>query len=308
MRNSCYERNMEFPAEAKAVTAWADAWVVDHRPIVVRDELLAFELDHRERFMTDYGRGVEQFYVEFDALVRMIDAMNFMDRDAWPRHRTIQYMLVAKNLNAFHSAMDRLSKGFYVDAMSLVRGLYDCFLRIVHVSLHSDDPWGAVMDKPPAPTPGFNATSIVRDQLRLDWISNYSIMSVFAHANAMEVLVSIQAVAVRTAPPEHFGLSLEPDQRLVETVLPLLYLVMLLDLRLVNETFGGTQAVDETALVTTSQEAVQLLTFSMRSHPKPKWTDVADDINYVLDVLAVADVGGDWRALRNARPVVESRR
>ncbi len=41
-----------------------------------------------------------------------------------------------------------------------------------------------------------------------------------------------------------------------------------------------------------------------RTHPKPFWRNVADDLDYVFEVIAAADMGGDWQALAKARPVV----
>jgi hypothetical protein len=96
---------------------WADAWVAAHAANDVRDDIEQFEVDHRSWFRESYGRGVDQFYVEFGALVKAVHALNFVDRHHWPAHRPMQYVIVSKNLKAFHSAMDRLSAGFDVDSI-----------------------------------------------------------------------------------------------------------------------------------------------------------------------------------------------
>jgi hypothetical protein len=131
-----------------AAMSWAEAWVGEHYPPRVETELAAFEQLHHAQFMENYGRAVNQFYVQYDALVAVVDHVNFVAAPSWPAHRTIQFVLLAKNLKAFHSAMDRLSKGFYQDAMGLTRSLYDTFLRVVHVSCFSDAPEGALVDRP----------------------------------------------------------------------------------------------------------------------------------------------------------------
>lgn len=283
---------------------WADSWVAAHTPNLIRDEIAAFEADHRERFLQSYGRAVDQFYVQYGALAQAVDALNFVDRTHWPSHRPIQYVIVAKNLNGFHSTMDRLSKGFVVDSMSIVRGLYDAFLGIIHVSLNSTDPLGAIMARPPSPTPRFNATGIVKGQLRLDWMSNYAIMSVFAHGNLMEVAQSINRMHDRSLPRERLGLTFEPDVLVVETVLPFLSLVTLLYLRFVPESLGATSDVEDAPLIATCRDAVALLTFAMRDNSKPRWRKIADDIDYLFNVFSAADAGGDWKSLRDARPPV----
>ena len=213
---------------------WADSWVANNQPSILH-ELENAELAHRLRFENDYGRGIQQFYVEFGALVDAVDDVNFAERDHWPPFRYVQFVLLAKNLGSLHSAMDRLSRGFYQDALSLTRSSYDAWLRLVFISCYPDDPYAALMHRTPKGTPSFNATDLVRVQLRLDWLSKYRIMSAFAHGNSVDALQSLQAAIERSGDPERFGLQQSYDVSRIELVYPFLEFLVLAYLRFVVE-------------------------------------------------------------------------
>jgi len=53
--------------------------------------------------------------------------------------------------------------------------------------------------------------------------------------------------------------------------------------------------------------AIQWATFLLGANPKPYWTQVVADIDYILAVLALADSGGDWQAARDQRDSVALR-
>ena len=98
------------PDEAKA---WADEWVTDRIPSDRMLELSQAERNHLATYADEFGRFIAQFEVAFTVLVEAIDALNFVDRGHWPAHRNVQYVLVAYNLKSFHSAHDRLARGYH---------------------------------------------------------------------------------------------------------------------------------------------------------------------------------------------------
>lgn len=121
---------------AEEARQWADEWLRTLGPSPVITELLRYETDHREQVLRDYGRLVAQFEAQYTALAQLIEQVNFIDRSSWPPHRAVQYVLMSNNLKPFWSAVDRLTKGFYEDALTLLRGLRDVrSSRLCHVSL-----------------------------------------------------------------------------------------------------------------------------------------------------------------------------
>ena len=283
--------------------AWADEWVTTNHPSVLHD-LAQVEQDHLLRFEEGYGRGLHQFYVEYGALVDAVNDVNFIDRSQWPPFRSVQYVLMAKNLSALHSAMDRLSKGFYQDALTLLRSSYDAWLRLVFISCYPDEPYSALVPRPPKGTVSFNATDLVRTQLRLDWLSKYRIMSAFAHGNAVDALDSLKAAVDRSGDPERFGLVVSYDERRIELAYPFLEFLVLAYLRFVLERLLPPHHAPTPGVQRRALEATAFLQHKFRDHPKPYWHTTMTDLDYVFDLLAAADDGEDWRLLRDQRPVV----
>lgn len=285
---------------------WADSWVAAHTPNLIRDEIAAFEAEHRERFLQAYGRAIDQFYVQYGALVQ-----------AWTlsTSSTVHTLAIAST----HPIRDRreeservpLDDGPIVERLRRrldehgARALrrvppHHSRQREFGRSFRRDHGEAAVTD------PEIQRHRNRQEQLRLDWMSNYAIMSVFAHGNVMEVTQSINRMHDRSLPPERLGLMFEPDVLVVETVLPFLSLVTLLYLRFVLEALDATSDVEDAPLIATCRDGVALLTFAMRDNSKPKWRMIADDIDYLFSVFAAPDAGGDWKSLRDARPPVTS--
>lgn len=135
--------------DAEHAKAWADAWVNNHMTADLAERVADGETEHLELFSKDYGRFVSQFEVEYSALVEIIDQINFVEKDSWPDHRSVQYVLAAYNVKTFYSALDRLTKGYYEDSITLTRGLYETFVRTLFISYHPDDAYNALIFKPP---------------------------------------------------------------------------------------------------------------------------------------------------------------
>lgn len=292
------------PDDLERTRASIDLWTRAHRPSSVTGDMTTQVNAHQQAFRRDYGRLDDQLEVEYSALVRLTDSLNFLDRSSWPAHRPMQFALVAYSLKTFQSVLDRLRTGFYEDAVTLLRVLYETFLRVAFVSCHRDDPWGALVRKPAPGTPDFQVTNFVRDVLRLDWETNYAIMSVFAHSNGLLVLEAIQRAADRQGQPERFGPSIELEPRLAELVAPFVQFVLLGNLRLLVRWRADLAASDSDPVVEAAHDSERLLTFGLDSHPKEYWRQVSRDLDYLMELVQVADVGGDWRALARSRPPV----
>jgi len=295
---------LDFASEEEAQAA-LDAWLTRHDPPKVQTDLAGFEAAHLAGFLAEYGRSIRHLYIGFDQLVALVDEVNFIDKRDWPQHRALQFILIAKNLKPFHSAIDRLTKGSYQDAMTLTRGPYETFLRVVHVSIYSENPWGALSVQSGKGVPTFNATGLARDVLGLDW-RKYGIMSPFTHSNLFEVLQALKRQEQQQGEAEQFGLNYEDDPTLVEAVLPLLQFLVLAYLRFVREVLIGSAEVRDPSQLPEVDQAIEWAAFLLRANPKPYWMQVVADLDYILEVLGLADHGEDWKAVRDRRePVTE---
>ena len=280
---------------------WADAWVAEHVPSALVLAANQQEREHFVRFNHEYGRFIAQFETEFTALAELVDRLNFVDRSAWPAHRFIQYALVACNAKTFLSALDRLVKGHYEDSITLTRSLYETFVRALFVSCYPENAY-SVVGKPPKGQRRFNLTNFLTHDLGLEWDTTYSVMSTFAHSNSYQVTMTLKRAHDRAGDPERLGVEFGFDGTLSEAAVPFLQFAVLAHLRFSSERLvDGTTLADEPPL-STAREAVHLLSFVLRDHPKQYWRAVAADLNLLFRMLPVADRREDWKQfLRTAR-------
>lgn len=291
---------MNFSSTEEAIS-WADAWVGDRSPADLVVQSIEAERAHFERFNTDYGRLVGQFEIEYQALAVLIDHLNFVDRSAWPEHRSVQFALVGHGVRSFYSAFDRLVRGYYEDCMTLTRGLYETFVRLLFISCHQDIPYNALLARPPKGERRFNLTNFLEHDLKLEWGTKYEIMSVFAHSNSLRVLQSLQRAVGRAGEPERFGVNYAYEPDLIEAAAPFLQFVLLSHTRFVVERFGETNPRPDADLMDEAQKSAGLLTFGLRTHPKSYWRGVAEDLDLLFAMLPVADAGDDWKEFLNNR-------
>lgn len=78
-----------------------DAWVRSRLADSVVGDIKQLEVDQFAVFMKEYGQFVEQFEVQYSALVEALEAANFVDRTNWPQHRYVQFALLSYNVKTF---------------------------------------------------------------------------------------------------------------------------------------------------------------------------------------------------------------
>lgn len=279
----------------------ADQWLSERLPTPLVLQLIDDERSHFARFNEDYGRYVGQFEVEFQALAKLIDDLNFVERSAWPDHRHVQYVLAAYNARTFYSALDRLVRGYYQDCFALTRGLYETFARMVFVSCYRESAYNVLMSKPPKGERRFNLTNFLRDDLRLAWDTKYEIFSVFAHSNSFRVLEALKRAVDREGEPERFGVRIEYEPAMIEAAAPLLQFVLACHIRFAVERFADVDPPIAPERFKDATDALALLTYGLSTHPKDHWRMVAADLEGIFAMLDVADRGGDWRACLSAQ-------
>lgn len=272
-----------------------DAWVAANLPSGFTTDLRAMEMDHVAVVSAEYGRMFAQLDVELTALAQLIDVVNFVDRTDWPPHRTVQYLLIWANAKSFHSAIELLLKGHYEDCLAITRGLYETFVRTVFISCYPDAVASTLMPSPPKGERRFNLTNFLEHDLGLEWEANYKVMSTFAHSQAIVVLGAWQRALAREGEPERFGISHGFETERFELAAAFLQFVLLAHLRCVTDRLVGSSAVPDYDVLATALEARDLLQFCLEDHPKPYWQRIRGDLDYVFEVMEMADTGGDWK-------------
>src|SRR6185369_11020910 len=98
-------------------------------PSKVISDIGDYQSEHFERVLRDYGRFISQFELYFEQITDMFRAVNYIDKMGWPKHRSVQYLLVVHNLKSLYSSFDRLIHGFYEDSSILSRPVYEAFVK-----------------------------------------------------------------------------------------------------------------------------------------------------------------------------------
>ncbi len=286
---------------AEEAKVWVDNWVERTQSISVFPGIADYEDRHQEKFGRDFGQLGSQFEIQYSSLVGLLDQINGLDKTTWPLHRPVQFILISYNLKPLISAMDRLSKGFYEDAVTLIRSAYETFLRTLFISCHKDHPYSCLVNRPPAGEPVFNVTNFVRDELRVDWLTNYSIMSVFAHSNVHQTTEAVIRAAQRVDEPEVQGLQFEYREDLAALAGVFLQFLVFAYLRVAIERLVGPLTPPDVRQFDTAVEAKDFLAYIFHNHPKEYWRSLADDLDFIFDLLEVADRGDDWHEFARVR-------
>lgn len=159
--------------------------------------------------------------------------------------------------------------------------------------------------RPPPGVPRFNVSNFAAQELRLGW-TTYSILSGFAHSNIDEPMLGIFE-AIDEPEPRRFGLQMSYDDRLISAAAPTLQFILLLHLRFATDVLCDSVSLVDQDQFELATEAVAVLTTALRTHPRPHWPSVTDDIDYVFNLIALADNQLEWQHLPKKRPTVATR-
>jgi len=257
-----------------------------------------YEGEHLAYVSSQYGRFVSQFEASYDALVRIIDHVNYgAERSKWPGHRVVQFIVAVQNVKPIRSAQDRLLRGYYEDSLTLMRVAYEAFVRIVFISLHPDAPVYSFGERRKGAR-HFNLTNFVADELRLGW-NEYEVLSAMAHSYKLAVLKQLTEIGSE-GQREPLTLSFTRDEVHLTVGINILEFLLLVYLRtattiLLHPVKPG--ALDQKVL-SRATKCIELWQKSFVSHPKPYWRTVANDLDYVFELVRAAEDGRDWKRIR----------
>lgn len=108
-------------------------------------DIHSFEDDHAKLMLKKFGKYIDYFKHSFDLLVNLVHLVNYLDKQSWPKHRSLQFLLLKNNLKPLYSAFDRMIKGFYGDAIILLRTPYEAFIKMLYMSYYPDNAYQALL-------------------------------------------------------------------------------------------------------------------------------------------------------------------
>ena len=146
-----------------------------------------YQLDHQHYMELSFGRFMEQFEMFLAAMIDYSLNINYLDKKSWPANRAFQFIIATRALKQLFSGYNLLLLGSYEDSITVLRSAYESFLRIIFVSIHPECPYNAYTMPSQKVGIKFNATGLVKDELKLGW-TKYSVTSAFAHSNMLGVM------------------------------------------------------------------------------------------------------------------------
>lgn len=197
-------------------------------------DIQVFQTEHTQYMGKEYRRFMNQFEMFFCALVDYSNNINYLDKKNWPINRGFQFVIATHSLKQFYSAYILLNSGFYGDSLTMLRSVYESFLRILFVSCHPEAPYNAYKAKGQSGTQ-FNASSFVNDELKLDW-TKYSVLSVFAHSNMYVVMEDMIELGIEKK-LKPIRLEYEQDDDMISAVMNFIMFLMSAFLKLYDELF-----------------------------------------------------------------------
>lgn len=291
--------NIRAGVDIDALTAEFDDLCNDILPSKITETMDKWADEHLSKFRLELGRFCSQFEAEYDVLVRAIHHVNYgTDKSAWPAYRLPQFVIAVENLKPLYSSYCMLAKGYYEDSMILTRVAYEAIMRIVYISLHPDDTCWGFADKHIKGARRFNLTSLIKDDLLLDW-SEYRTLSSMVHCYAPSVLNKIAEIG-KNGQKEPLTLGFDYSQIYSEVAINTIKFVLLIFMRMVACILFNPPKPDafDTHLHAQVMRCIDLEQRCLISHPSAHWAAIVNDLDYLFRVVTAADEKKDWRAMR----------
>jgi len=246
------------------------------------------ELEQSHLYMVskEYGRFVNQFGLFFDVINEIMLGANYIPKEDWPKHRSLQYILINHNIKFLYSSFDQLTKGFWENSFVLSRPAYEAFIRVLYVSLHPEDSDTAFVEQKGKRK--FNVTNFIRDELNVDW-NDYKFYSVVSHSNKYKVLRDYVQI-VKDGQKEPIVIKHKFEELEFEMGLNLLVFLCVVYLRMSIKLIATSynESLPE-SLVQKAGKLADLWQNMMKTHTKRYWPQVANDIDKVFDKIISAE-------------------
>jgi len=276
----------------------------DTEPSQVVLDINRYEQDHLRKVLKEYERFVAQFELFYDLIVKITQGVNYIEKSNWPKHRSVQFMLIVHNLKNIYSSFDRLVKGFYEDSIVLDRPAYEAFIKVIYITCYPDDPYSVVSGRKSSSERKFNLTNFVKDELKLDW-SDYRLFSIISHAKAYSVLTEAVKIS-REGQKEPIALKFEFDEKLFELGVNNIIFLLLVYLKIIVCSFATSyNYILKKEMVEKAKELIMLSEKGMSLHPKDYWPQVIKDTEDIFKMIEEVEGGKNWKEswknIRNPR-------
>jgi len=165
--------------------------IAGYPPAEIIFKMITYKQHHKLNCLEDYTGYVRAFEQAFDILLEFVDALNYEPKSHWPKHRGAQYVFFPGTLETLYRGFDDWSEGFYSEATILNRTVFESIFKIIYISLYPEDYEGIFAKRRLTKGRAFNLTSVMKDDLAIDWGGIWGLGSTIAHGKTHRVLFHI---------------------------------------------------------------------------------------------------------------------
>lgn len=250
-------------------------------------EINEFTNQHRELMLKKFGNGVMQFEAGFSLLAVVLERINYIEKTSWPPHRNLQYIFLIHNMKSLFASFDLLCKGFGESSLILLRTVYEAIINVIYISCYKENPYKVLNGE-------FKLTSFIDQELKLTHWRDYPILSVFAHANKLEIFKELKMLG------EHKPIYIDFAYQQKNTELAINYIqyAFYFIAKFTNDyLFTSTSKHLPREYKTNLEKFIKLENSARATHPTLYWQLMTQDFDYIFNVMEVSEKGGDWKKI-----------
>lgn len=246
-------------------------------------DIYKFIKEHQTITQIQVGNFIKNFEDFFDDLSIVIELLNYVPKNKWPKHRGIQYSLYPETLKTLHCSFEIVINGYYAESVMLSRSVFETYLRTVFISCFPLDWESAFYDLKGRHR--FDATSLMRDHLKVDWLFIYRLRCKAAHSKTHYHLKKI--IDLSKNPKQPIRLEYKGDRKALFMAVNL----VMLDLVLLFHTMMTLFEPDFDNLSELKKRKSRLkkidsaLLHIIRANERPKFSAIANDILKIEKIM-----------------------
>jgi len=258
---------------------------------------------HLKKSLEEFGYGSVILDETLAVIACLIDALNYLPRDVWPKQRSTQYLFFPNICETLICAKDILFKGFYDESFILTRTAFDAVIRIVFISCFPQSWEAVIVKKPPKGSVQFVMTNFLRDNLKLPhWVDTWEVQSTMVHGKGFRV-GKFMVDAQRAEQANKVSLSLKFDPKGFSVSMNQINCLCWYTLRLMKILFpvlempilDGVRLAD--SLKERYQTVIEANSEVMDGMATPILRQTKRDFEKIERIIVAAESGRDWEQL-----------
>ena len=152
--------------------------------------IISYRNTHKVKALAYLPVYVKVYEDTFESLVNAIHGLNFVRKENWKQHNTLQAVFLSKVPKTLFSAFDQLINGDYFEALATCRIAYEILLRVCFIEVLPEHQVSTI--KSEKGTLDFKPTNFLRDTLKIaDKDPFYEFLSLPVHGHKYSVLKDI---------------------------------------------------------------------------------------------------------------------